>query len=150
MNALRLREATPEDAPRLLEVEQRSFPSDRIKPRQMRYLLTRARATVLVAEVSSGEVAGYAMVLTPATPRPARLYSIAVDPDYRGSGLARTLLDACLAEIRERGYRRMVLEVRANDAPVRAFYQRAGFAPLSKLPAYYADGADGLRMHWQA
>lgn len=149
MNALRLREATPEDAPRLLEVEQRSFPSDRIKPRQMRYLLTRARAVVRVAEVD-GEVAGYAMVLTPAAPRPARLYSIAVDPAFRKSGIARALLDACLADVRERGYRRMVLEVRAHDTPVRDFYRRAGFQPLSELPGYYADGADGLRMHWQA
>lgn len=143
-----LRPALPSDVPRLLSIEQRAFPSDRIKPRQMRYLLTRARARSWVAEVD-GVVAAYAMVLTPALPRAARLYSIAVDPLYRGAGLARRLLDQCLRDSRDAGYRRVILEVRAADTPVRDFYTRAGFELTGELPGYYADGADGVRMQWQ-
>jgi ribosomal protein S18 acetylase RimI-like enzyme len=146
MDTVHLREAVPADAPVLLRIEEQCFPTDRIKPRQMRYLLTRARALNLVVDNGAGAVA-YCCCLTPAqTDRPARLYSLAVAPACRGRGLAVALLQRLLDALRERGYRRLRLEVRAGDRRTQALYQRFGFRELSRIEGYYEDGAAALRM----
>lgn len=69
------------------------------------------------------------------------LLLIAVHPDHRGNGLGRRLMDEYLAAARQRGVRRVFLEMRANNA-ARALYQRSGFTPIGTRPRYYrtADG----------
>lgn len=76
----------------------------------------------LVAEVG-GEVAAGAF-LRPTPQGEAELMSLYVDPDRRGSGLGRALL--------EEGFSRMpqpeqVLWVLEDNAPARRFYERLGF-----------------------
>ncbi|MFT4766919.1 MAG: ribosomal-protein-alanine N-acetyltransferase [Glaciecola sp.] len=146
MKAVQLREAVPADAPALLRIEEQCFVTDRIKPRQMRYLLTRARALNLVADSDARAVA-YLSCLTPVrTDRPARLYSLAVAPDFRRRGLAFALLERLVDDLCERGYRRLRLEVRVGDRRTQALYQRFGFRELSRIEAYYEDGEAALRM----
>jgi len=36
--------------------------------------------------------------------------------------------------------------VRASPSPARTLYEKFGFTLLKKLPAYYEDGEDGLRL----
>lgn len=146
MQAVLLREAVPGDAPALLRIEHQCFVTDRIKPRQMRYLLTRAKALNVVAECDAGAIA-YLSCLTPVRrDRPARLYSLAVAPDFRGRGLAVALLERLFDALCARGYRRLRLEVRAGDRRTQALYQRFGFREFSRIEAYYEDGEAALRM----
>lgn len=146
VETVHLREAVPGDAAVLLRIEDQCFPSDRIKPRQMRYLLTQAKALNFVAESGAGVVA-YCSCLAPArTDRPARLYSLAVAPACRGQGLASALLQQLFDRLHERGYCRLRLEVRAGDRRTQALYQRFGFLELSRIEAYYEDGEAALRM----
>lgn len=144
------RPARETDVEQLLSIENSCFSSDRINRRQMRYLLNRAKALHLVAEDSACGVVGYGLVFTPQLnsqqPRPARLYSLAVSPEYRGFGLGQQLLAELLRMLRPKGYRVCALEVRASDKKTQRLYQRFGFKSEKLLPAYYADGEDGLRM----
>ena len=72
----------------------------------------------------------------------AELLDIGIAAQYQRRGLGRTLLDAVLALARERGKRRVVLEVRASNAPALALYRDAGFTDIGLRRGYYAS-SDG-------
>lgn len=126
-------------------VEGRSFTADRFSRATLKRLLVTFTATVLVAEIDAVP-AGYAIVLFRLGTLVARLYSIAVDPDHRGKGVALALLAAADAAARARGSRFLRLEVRASNAAGLSLYERAGFTFLERKPAYYEDGEDAIRM----
>jgi len=73
--------------------------------------------------------------------------NVATDPAERGRGIARTLLDECLAQGKAKGARLATLEVRrSNDAALR-LYDRYGFRRVGVRPNYYADeGEDAIVM----
>jgi len=52
--------------------------------------------------------------------------NVAVHPDYRGQGIARRLMEACLNMIRERGGTTAVLQVDRENSIARRLYQRLG------------------------
>ncbi len=143
--SISIRRASVSDKLSLLNIEACSFDTDKISPRQMHYLLTQAKATTLLA-VDGAQAVGYALCLLPRLPRPARLYSLAVLPEWRGRGLARNLCESLLTELRSLHYSRCRLEVRKSQIDVQNFYLSLGFRPIAELPAYYQDGADGLHM----
>lgn len=89
-----IRPATPADVPELVRIEDRSFRTDRFTPRTFRYLLSRANAATLVDVDGGDRLRGYATVLFSRGTSMARLYSIAVDPAFRGRGLGKALLSA--------------------------------------------------------
>tara|TARA_R110002111_G_scaffold48396_2_gene86007 strand:- start:246 stop:704 length:459 start_codon:yes stop_codon:yes gene_type:complete len=140
-----LHRATVKDKHSLLAIETCCFSTDRISPRQMHYLLTHAKATTLMALFGS-QIVGYGMCLLPRPPRPARLYSLAVLPDWRGQQLARRLCESLLLELRSLHYSRCRLEVRRSQTAVQNLYLSLGFRPIDELPSYYLDQEDGLRM----
>jgi len=143
--AIHIREALSDDLPHLMALEQRCFQGDRISKRQMRYLLRKAKARTWLLSCGS-VVAAYCLCFTPALPRPARIYSIAVQPEYRGQGLATKLLKAVLENLFAMHYTRCRLEVSVGNQSAQKLYASFGFRTIEKLPAYYQDGADGLRM----
>ena len=51
-----------------------------------------------------------------------------VMPAYRGQGLGRVLLDACIAKAWAKGITRIELEARADNVRAIRLYERAGFA----------------------
>lgn len=70
------------------------------------------------------------------------LTSIAVLPEYQGTGTAKTLLDAFKQEARARGFQRIELETDAEDNErVCRFYEREGFSVSREYTT-----AEGRRM----
>ena len=55
------------------------------------------------------------------------VYYLAVAEGARGRGLARRLMDACEAWVRERGIAKIQLMVRADNREVAAFYEHLGY-----------------------
>ena len=55
------------------------------------------------------------------------LYDIVVDPAHRGHGIGRQLLDATVAELKERGAPRVVLSTAERNATAQHLFDRAGF-----------------------
>ena len=55
------------------------------------------------------------------------LYDIVVDPEARGAGVGRMLLDATLAALRERGAPRCVLSTAERNQGAQRMFARAGF-----------------------
>lgn len=64
------------------------------------------------------------------------LLLFAVRPEQRGRGLGTRLLQNYCLAAKNRGVRRIFLEMRANN-PVRSLYRRTGFNPIGTRPRYY-------------
>jgi len=140
-----IRPAAPADVPGIAALEQRAFATDRFNARQLRYLFTRARATALIAGDAAAPL-GYAVALYRRGAASARLYTIAVAAAARGKGVATALVDAIATAARVRGCAALTLEVRADNSAAHQLYRKLGFVESGRLPGYYEDGAEALRM----
>ncbi|MFX8569777.1 GNAT family N-acetyltransferase, partial [Acinetobacter baumannii] len=69
----------------------------------------------------------------------ARLYSIAVAPSARGSGIAAKLLAAALGHARQAGCAVLRLESRLDNAAAHHLFARYGFSQSGRKAAYYED-----------
>jgi len=145
LGSFRYSAAIPSQVDALLAIEERCFRTDNFNRRQLRYLLQEAKSFTLVCH-SAGQVQAYLLCLTPALPRPARIYSLAVIPELRGLGIASGLLQRTLKKLRQLGYQRCRLEVRAKDKKTQALYKRFHFKLIGEIAGYYGDGADALKM----
>lgn len=144
-SAITLRAAEKADLDAIDRIERLSFDKDRFSRRNLRRALARPTARLLMAE-ADGKAAGYAMILFRAGSSVARLYSIAVDPAFRGQGVADRLLQEAARLCIAQGADRLRLEVRPSNRAAARLYERAGFALLERAPHYYDDGEDAIRM----
>jgi ribosomal-protein-alanine N-acetyltransferase len=126
-----IREATPDDRPRLLAIQAASLDSN--WPELLETAIT-GPARVLVA----GKVpVGYALAVGS---EPTHLVELAVAPGHRNAGHGSALLRAVLAATEE-----CRLTARADDERARRFYERHGFRVEAQLPNHYENG-DGVAM----
>ncbi|MEJ2360739.1 MAG: peptidase C39 family protein [Gammaproteobacteria bacterium] len=139
-----IRIATLGDLDALLAIEQRAFELDRFSRRTFRYLLSKANAVTLLAD-ENGKVAGYGMLLFNTGTSLARLYSLAVAPDWQGKGIGRALIRATEEHAIAHGCVSIRLEVRADGARARALYESQGYRPIGKVDDYYEDGMQAIR-----
>lgn len=124
------------------------FVSDRMSRRSVARLLRSGSADIHVIPLAQRphELAAACVLLSRVNGRSSRIYSIIVDPAFRGRGLAQALMMAAEDAARRRSASRLTLEVRADNDAARGLYQKLGFVVGAHLPAYYDDGADGLRL----
>lgn len=81
-----------------------------------------------------GTAAGF--VLTRAGPGEEELLLIGVRPENRGRGIAQSLIDRLFAAARERGAKRIFLEMRRGN-PAIHLYRKVGFEPIGHRRNYY-------------
>ena len=139
-----IRRAGLADLAALIALE-RCFPGDRLSARSFRHLLTHARADVWVAADAS-ELLGNAVVLYRRHSTRGRLYSLVVAPSARGRGIARALVEAAETAAAAAGARHLYLEVRCDNAAAIGLYRKLGYHPVARLPRYYEDGQDAIRL----
>jgi len=68
----------------------------------------------------------------------AEILTVALDPDIRGRGCARPLLQRHLGVLARLGTRRVHLEVEDGNGPALALYRRLGFRETGRRVGYYA------------
>lgn len=73
----------------------------------------------------------------------SRLAAMAVAKEYRAQGVGRYVMQKVVAEARERGDKKMVLEVIEQNPPAIALYERVGFAKSRRLAGYLRQPAGG-------
>lgn len=145
MTTLVLRPARAEDVSALVALENATFDSDRLSRRSFQWMLTRGKASLIVAEDPAGALLGYVLVLFHAGTSLARVYSLAVAGVARGRGLGERLMRAAEAAAVEHGCVAMRLEVRRDNAGAIALYERLGYHPFKVVPDYYEDHMEALR-----
>ena len=138
------REAKLIDIDQLVALEQMCFDSDRISRRQFRHLVSRGNAVVLVAELE-GQLLGDVVVLFNRATSTARIYSIAVDRQTRGQGIASQLVRAAegAAWARQRAWMR--LEVRKDNVASIKLFEALGYHRFGEHRHYYDDQSDAWR-----
>lgn len=67
----------------------------------------------------------------------AEIFRIATHPDYQRQGIAAQLLEALFAALTAQGGESLLLEVRADNVPAIALYERYGFAVIHRRNGYY-------------
>jgi ribosomal protein S18 acetylase RimI-like enzyme len=96
-----------------------------------------AREAFHVAETPEGGIVGYQSLdrystILSSMAHVGQLGTFVV-PDWRGRGVGRALFDATLRFARAAAYRKLVIQVRASNAPALAFYRQAGFTDCGRL-----------------
>lgn len=142
-NHVRVRLATPADLDGLINLENATFNSDRLSPRQWKRHLGSACASILVVELDGLFCAAAVLFFRKGSPL-ARLYSIAVAAELRGRGIGDVLLKMCEDEAADRGCTRLRLEVRSDNGAAQRLYERHGYRLIANRPGYYEDGATAL------
>lgn len=99
-------------------------------------LMVHPGAAAFVAQGAAGEgVAGY--ILGRVAADEAELLSIGVTMAHRRQGIARNLMQALAARVREMGATRLYLEVSAANPGAVALYQVQGFTRIGVRRGYY-------------
>jgi ribosomal protein S18 acetylase RimI-like enzyme len=142
--AATVRRASGDDLRALVALE-RAFSGDRIPRASLARFVRHEHADVWVAE-RDGEVVGDAIVVYRRPFASARLYTIAVAPHARGTGVATALLVRSERAARERGCVALRLEVREDNDAALGLYRRCGYEVVGRTADYYEDGSAALRL----
>ena len=96
----------------------------------------------LVGYVGSQSVLGWADMM-----------NLAVHPDYRRRGVAKTLVETLIEQLMKNEVTCLTLEVRASNFPAITLYQKMGFHEVGRRPGYYHNPREDaliLRKEWNA
>ena len=144
--AVIFRDATLDDIPAMLRVETAfQYDEDPIGARQLRHLISKGHADVIVAE-DDGEVIAYAAVLLRNGSSVAHGWSIAVLPEHRHGGVATALFAWEEPRLLERGYRAVSFEVRDDNPEALHLYETFGYVVREELIDHFGHGRHGWRM----
>jgi DNA-binding MarR family transcriptional regulator/N-acetylglutamate synthase-like GNAT family acetyltransferase len=105
-----------------------------------------ARERCWIAEMDGGPVGSVFLVRQ--NTRVAKLRLLLVEPEARGRGIGRRLVEACIAFARAKGYRKLVLWTQSNLAAARAIYRAAGFRRVRTEP-HSSFGARLVGEYWE-
>ncbi|HET7305664.1 MAG TPA: ribosomal protein S18-alanine N-acetyltransferase [Segeticoccus sp.] len=136
-----LRDLRWPDIPRLAALETELFGADAWSERTWwAELAARPRRSYVVAveEDRPEQVTGYAGL--DLAGEVADVMTVAVAPDARGRGVGATLVRWLVSRARACGAAYLMLEVRADNQPARALYDRFGFRQLHVRRRYYQPG----------
>ena len=144
VNEIRVRPARLSDLDDLVALEKASFDTDRLSRRSFRHWITTEHRALLVAEVAH-KVEAYILIIYHPGTRLARIYSIAVSQQQRGTGMAKALMAAGEQAARDDGRLYLRLEVSVDNIPAISLYEAIGFQQFGVYRDYYEDHKDALR-----
>ncbi|MBU4076165.1 MAG: GNAT family N-acetyltransferase [Euryarchaeota archaeon] len=139
-----IRPAKKEDMPAILELEKICFKEETFHKRQIKYLLLKARSTVLVASLE-GNIVGSIIILLRKHISNARIYSLNVHPSYRRLGIGSSLMDHSEDILVNMGYRNFTLEAGVNNIAAQNLYVSKGFSLERRMEKYYKNGDEAIR-----
>lgn len=136
---------SPQTSARIMSVMEAAFdPAFREawNHRQVSDALTMPSTHAIVVDNSNAEILGETaarpagFILTRHAADEEELLLIAVTPECRGRGLGEALIDRLVKSARERGTKRIFLEMRKGNPAVH-LYEKVGFEPIGERPNYY-------------
>jgi [ribosomal protein S18]-alanine N-acetyltransferase len=123
------------------------YKEHRFSERQFRYYL-KSPNTIATVATMGGEIVGYILGVIQHGQRrhSVRLYSIATVPSVRQRGIGRQLLRKFTRVAKQKGARRVTLEVAVENKIGRKLFAAEGFQQTRVMPDYYGKRHDGIRM----
>lgn len=147
--AIRLEPMQMDDLDTVLGIEQQAFTMPWSRAMFVSELTTTRHAHLLLARVGEGEgeavgYVGYRVVLDE-----MHIVIVAVHPDWRRRGIARTMLSEAMEQARRATCTKATLEVRVSNAAAQQLYYRLGFAPVGTRPRYYRRPTEDALILWR-
>ena len=141
------RQPTALDLPVLTSLERTLFPDYPWSQAQFKEEIAGiGTSREFLLALNDGSVIGYAGIMVVAAGVPADLLTIAVLPDFRGQGIAQSMLAALESWAQEKGATEVILEVDTKNESAIRLYEFAGYEKISIRANYYALGVDALVM----
>lgn len=137
------RQAGKADIKTLLQIENSCFTEDKLTLRNFHWMLDKAHADIIVAEIPQG-IVGYGLVLYRRGTSLARIYSLAVLSEFRGSGIAGQLMLEMEQYARRHDCVFLRLEVRPDNQAAIALYRKLGYRQFDRKLDYYEDHSEAL------
>lgn len=145
MSSLALDRMRPEDLDEVLAIERVSFTMPWSRGAFLYEMQQNRVARCWVARDEDGHVAGYLCLWEVADE--VHITNVAVRPNARRRGIARTLLSSVIDNARARVFKVVVLEVRPSNHHALTLYESFGFRVVGRRHGYYYDtGEDALVM----
>jgi ribosomal-protein-alanine N-acetyltransferase len=142
--AVHIRRARAGDLPRIVDIEQGSFPTPWPEADLAAEIAGHARGVYLVWEVA-GDVVGYIGMWF--VVGEAHIGTLAVLPERRGSGIGEALLLALLEYALAHGGHFVTLEYRIGNLAAAGLYRKYGFTATRVRKGYYTDtGEDAVEV----
>jgi ribosomal-protein-alanine N-acetyltransferase len=142
LNEIRLRRLAYSDLPAVLAIERRAFQTP--WSLAMFVLELSKPSGICLAAARDGSLVGYLVCSRYADVW--HLMNIAVDPEARRQGIARTLLERLFGEAGDDA--RYTLEVRTSNHGAIAMYERFGFRRAGHRRRYYHDNGEDALIMW--
>lgn len=140
---MKIREWKYEDILKISEMEKECFPKEPWSYQMLVSSFEEESFYGVLAEVD-GEIVGYGGI-TQAVDS-ADIDNIAVVEYYRNSGVGTAVLTELLKYAKEKGTKKVFLEVRVSNDVAMALYLKCGFKGVYARTRYYSDGEDCLVM----
>lgn len=132
-----------EQLDRILEIERAVFLQEAYDREFFLDLYAHSKPFFFVAKTGR-RIVGYAV--SAVARGSGEIVSIGVDPRRRREGIGKALMRKSLQTLALAGVRTVSLAVRVDNLAAIEFYRGFGFKRVRRLPAYYAEGVDALRM----
>jgi [ribosomal protein S18]-alanine N-acetyltransferase len=143
--SLSLDRMRPDDLDEVLAIERASFSMPWSRGAFLYEMQQNRVARCWVARDETMRVCGYLCLWEVADE--IHVTNVAVRPDSRRQGIARSLLRTVLDDARARAFKLVVLEVRPSNRHAVALYESFGFRVVGRRRGYYYDtGEDALVM----
>ncbi|MEJ2241051.1 MAG: ribosomal protein S18-alanine N-acetyltransferase [Candidatus Bathyarchaeota archaeon] len=140
-----IRNARKTDINKILEIEKSSFDWFDVFPKSLFYqYLNEYSDDFFVVLDHSESVVGYAILVE--KNGNGYLLSIAVHPKSRNKGIAAILIEFLENKCKEKGYKKLILEVRMNNNNAIKVYRKFGLKKVGIKLGYYGDGENALMM----
>lgn len=137
-----IREYETKDFKYIMEIDKEAF-SPR-NPAYDVYIYVTYGSDLLVADIG-GRVVGYIAVMD-IDKDTSKIVSLAVKKEFRGRGIGTKLLSTAIERCKERGKKKILLEVRVSNYIAQRLYKKMGFEIVDVIPNYYQDGEDAYLM----
>lgn len=143
---VKIRPLAIEDIPRVVEIEEVSFPTPWKAESFRSELIDNYLARYFGLELE-GEIIGYMGLWN--VIGEGHITNIAIMPSYRGQGWGEYLLRSVMEKLKQtENIDRITLEVRVSNYTAQKLYTKLGFSPAGFRRKYYTDNREDALIMW--
>ena len=136
----RIREFVPNDSAAIFKIAAAEAKIAQWSADAYAHLASNGYSAWVAERMDSGEIVGFIVVRL--VPPEAEILNLAVSSENREQGVATSLLEVVLANLRSGKATRLYLEVRPSNTPAISFYQKHLFTLAGVRPNYYREPAE--------